>query len=161
VREPVRLEDVVREAVDTARAVEPERRIDAELTAAPVVGDHDRLRQLVDNLLGNARVHTPRGAPVRVRLASANGHAVVEVEDSGPGLQADEAERVFERFYRADESRSRVSGGVGLGLAIVAAVAAAHGGTVAARSEPGEGATFAVTLPLDSQRTHSRRSERP
>jgi two-component system OmpR family sensor kinase len=160
-REPVRLDHVVREAVDTARAVDPGRRIDAELTAAPVVGDHDRLRQLVDNLLGNARMHTPRGAPIRVRLATDNGHAVVEVEDSGPGLQDGDAERVFERFYRADESRSRASGGVGLGLAIVAAVAAAHGGTVAASSRPGEGATFAVTLPLDSQRTHSRRSGRP
>jgi two-component system, OmpR family, sensor kinase len=155
-REPVRLDDVVREAVDTARAVDPERRIDAELAAAPVVGDHHRLRQLVDNLLGNARVHTPRDAPVRVRLSTDHGQAVVEVEDAGPGLRAGEAERVFERFYRADESRSRGSGGVGLGLAIVAAVAAAHGGAVAARSVPGEGATFAVTLPLaHSQETPS------
>ena len=160
-REPVRLDHVQPEAVDTARAVDPERPIAAELSAAPVVGDRDRLRQLVDNLLGNARVHTPPGAPVRVRLATDDGHALVEVEDSGLGLQDGDTNRVFERFYRADESRSRASGGVGLGLAIVAAVAEAHGGTVAASSKPGRGATFAVALPLDSQRTHSRPSERP
>ena len=155
-REPVELEDVVGEAVDTARAVEPERPIDASLTTAAVLGDHDRLRQIVDNLLGNARVHTPAGAPVQVRLSTENGHALIEVEDSGAGIPADEAERVFERFYRADESRSRESGGAGLGLAIVAAVAAAHGGTVVATSEPGEGTTFAVTLPLaHSQATPS------
>jgi signal transduction histidine kinase len=73
---------------------------------------------------------------------------VIEVEDRGPGLTAEHADRVFERFYRADESRSRASGGVGLGLSIVAAVAEAHGGTVEARSEPGKGATFSITLPL-------------
>ena len=79
-----------------------------------------------------------------------NGHAVIEVEDAGPGLDADDAERVFERFYRTDASRSRTSGGVGLGLSIVAAVARAHGGAVTATSEPGQGATFRITLPLEN-----------
>jgi two-component system, OmpR family, sensor kinase len=115
---------------------------------AAVLGDHERLRQIVDNLLGNARAHTPPGAPVRVRLSSDNGSALIEVEDSGPGLGADEADRVCERFYRSDSSRSRESGGAGLGLSIVAAVARAHGGDVAATSEPGRGATFRITLPL-------------
>jgi two-component system OmpR family sensor kinase len=77
---------------------------------------------------------------------------VIEVEDTGPGLAADEAERVFERFYRSDESRSRASGGVGLGLSIVAAVAEAHGGTVEAECEPGAGARFRIVLPLHDQR---------
>ena len=73
---------------------------------------------------------------------------MIEVTDSGPGLDADELGRVFERFYRADASRSRASGGVGLGLSIVSAVARAHGGNVSARSEDGKGATFRIELPL-------------
>jgi two-component system, OmpR family, sensor kinase len=102
----------------------------------------------VDNLLSNARAHTPPGAPVQVRVRSDNGSALIEVEDSGPGLAGEEAERVFERFYRSDASRSRESGGVGLGLSIVAAVARAHGGSAAAVSSPGSGAIFRVSLPL-------------
>ena len=73
---------------------------------------------------------------------------VIEVRDSGPGMKPEDVERVFERFYRADASRSRRSGGVGLGLSIVSAVAEAHGGTASASSEPGGGTTFRVTLPL-------------
>jgi two-component system, OmpR family, sensor kinase len=83
-----------------------------------------------------------------VRVSTSNGSALVTVADSGPGLADGDAERVFERFYRADESRSRASGGVGLGLAIVAAIAAAHGGVAAATSAPGQGASFTVTVPL-------------
>jgi two-component system, OmpR family, sensor kinase len=147
-QEQVELEEVVREAVETARTVEPDRPIELEAAHATVVGDRERLRQIVDNLLANTREHTPAGTPVHVRLATSNGRAVVEVEDSGPGLSPKDEERIFERFYRADESRSRASGGVGLGLAIVAAVAEAHCGSVTARSEPARGAAFAITLPL-------------
>ena len=147
-REPVDLERVVAEAVETARTVEPDREIALDAHPAAVVGDRDRLRQVVDNLLGNVRRHTPAGTPVRVRVGSENGHAVVEVADSGPGLEPGDAERVFERFFRADRSRARASGGVGLGLSIVAAVAEAHRGSVSARSEPGGGAAFRVELPL-------------
>lgn len=155
-REPVQLERVVEEAVETARTVDPDRPISLELTPARIAGDRARLRQIFDNLLSNVRAHTPAGAPAEVRLSTSNGTAVVAVADSGPGFGDGDAERVFRRFYRADESRSRASGGVGLGLAIVAAVAEAHGGTVAATSEPGEGATFTVSLPLaDSQATPS------
>jgi two-component system OmpR family sensor kinase len=113
-----------------------------------VLGDRNRLRQIVDNLLSNVRAHTPPGAPVRVRVGPLNGHAVVEIDDSGPGFSADVGERVFERFYRADRSRSRATGGIGLGLSIVAAVAQAHGGRVSAESESGAGATFRIELPL-------------
>jgi two-component system, OmpR family, sensor kinase len=146
-REPVELDQVVEEAVETALAVEPERPIELQRARARMVGDRERLRQIVDNLLGNVRAHTPAGSPVRVRVGSENGTAVVEVEDSGPGLTPGETERVFERFYRADRSRSRASGGAGLGLSIVSAVVDALGGSVAARSEPGSGANFRITLP--------------
>jgi two-component system OmpR family sensor kinase len=146
-RERVELEQVVAEAVETALAVEPDRPLTFDAAAATVIGDRNRLRQIVDNLLANVRAHTPAGAPVHVRLRSAAGEAVIDVEDSGPGLADGEAQRVFERFYRADASRARASGGVGLGLSIVAAVAEAHGGRVAADSRR-DGATFTIALPL-------------
>jgi two-component system, OmpR family, sensor kinase len=147
-RQPVQLDALVAEAVDTARTVEPGRKI--ELTTEPVVvaGDRDSLRRIVDNLLANVRAHTPPDAPASVIVGRENGRAVVEVADSGPGLDEDDAARVFERFYRADPSRARASGGTGLGLSIVAAVVEAHGGSAEARSEPGLGARFRIELPL-------------
>jgi two-component system OmpR family sensor kinase len=151
-RDPVQLEQVVGEAVETALTVDPDRPIALDSTNVRVVGDRDRLRQIVDNLLGNVRAHTPARAPVRVRVGRLNGSAFIEVDDSGPGLSAEQSERVFERFYRADPSRSRGTGGVGMGLSIVAAVAQAHGGTATAASPPGRGASFRITLPAaDSQ----------
>jgi two-component system, OmpR family, sensor kinase len=150
-RKPVELDEVVGEAVDTALTVDPDRSIELALEPARVLGDRDRLRQIVDNLLSNVRAHTPPAAPVRVSVGTANGEASIEVADAGPGLSPEEADRVFERFYRADASRSRASGGIGLGLSIVAAVAEAHGGRVSAESEPGRGSTFRITLPLLSQ----------
>ena len=149
-REPVELDEVVGEAVDTALTVEPERPISLDAERAVVLGDRDRLRQIVDNLLANAREHTPPEMPVHVSVTTLDGAARIEVEDAGPGMEPEEAERVFERFYRADQSRSRANGGVGLGLSIVAAVAEAHGGEVSAHSEPGKGSTFRITLPLAS-----------
>ena len=157
-KEPVRLDLVVSEAVETAHAVDPKREIGLEAEDVVVLGDHDRLRQIVDNLLANVRAHTPADTPVRVLVGRQNGSAVIEVTDQGPGMSAEEIGRVFERFYRADLTRSRSSGGVGLGLSIVSAVAAAHGGTVEAHSVPGGGATFRILLPLEqreSQGIHS------
>ena len=147
-QEPVRLDELVGEAIDTAHAVEPERSIDASLAPALVIGDRERLRQVVDNLLANVRAHTPAGAPVHVSVAQQNGHAAIVVTDEGPGLEADQAEHVFERFYRTDASRARSSGGVGLGLSIVAAVAEAHGGRATVESAPGAGASFRIELPV-------------
>src|SRR5216684_4589527 len=129
-RHPVELADVVAEAVETAHMVEPERPIGLELESAVVLGDRDRLRQVVDNLLANVRAHTPPGTPAHVTLSRSNGSAAVVVADSGPGMSADQVAHVFERFYRTDASRTRASGGVGLGLSIVSAVAEAHGGSV-------------------------------
>jgi two-component system OmpR family sensor kinase len=147
-RHPVELADVVAEAVETAHTVEPKRPIEVELESAVVLGDRDRLRQIVDNLLANVRAHTPPGTPAHVTLSRSNGSAAVVVADAGPGMSADQVAHVFERFYRTDASRTRASGGVGLGLSIVSAVAEAHGGSVSAASQPGEGASFRIELPL-------------
>jgi len=113
-----------------------------------VLGDRARLRRVLDNLLGNVRSHTPAGTPAHVRVSAVNGSAVIEVADEGPGLPAGEVDNVFRRFYRADASRSRDTGGVGLGLSIVAAIAQAHDGTVSASVGPAGGAVFRITLPL-------------
>jgi two-component system OmpR family sensor kinase len=146
--EPVALDEVVGEALETARTLEPDRPVRVELEPAVVAGDRDRLRQVVDNLLSNVRSHTPPGTAVTVGLARNNGTAVLTVADSGPGMGDEQLAHVFERFYRADPSRARASGGAGLGLAIVAAVVDAHGGEVDAESTPGEGTSFRVRLPL-------------
>ena len=147
---PVELIGLARDAVTDAQVRDPGRLIDLDSGAGAiqVVGDRDRLRQVLDNLLDNALVHTPDATPVHVRLAAGEaGQVTVEVRDEGPGLTPDQAARVFERFYRADPSRSRSNGGSGLGLSIVEAVVSAHGGTVRCASAPGEGATFTITLP--------------
>ena len=147
-REPVELDEVVGEAVETAQAVDPDRAIELHAEPATVLGDRVRLRQIVDNLLANVRAHTPPGTPASVSVTRRNGSAEIAVTDAGPGLDEEHLEHLFERFYRADPSRARASGGVGLGLAIVAAVAEAHGGTASASSRPGEGTTVAIALPL-------------
>jgi two-component system, OmpR family, sensor kinase len=146
--EPVDLAELAGEAVDAARVVEPDRPIDIAVESATVAGDRDRLRQVLDNLLANARAHTPPGTPVSVELRRVDGAALLSVADHGAGLTEEQASRVFERFYRVDSSRTRASGGAGLGLSIVAAITEAHGGTAAVLPTPGGGATFVVTLPL-------------
>ncbi|MGN9785666.1 ATP-binding protein [Nonomuraea sp. ZG12] len=115
--------------------------------SAPVLGDEARLRQVVSNLVGNAVTHTPAGTPVRIGVGTVGAEAVLVIEDSGPGLSAEEAARAFDRFYRADTSRARTTGGAGLGLAIVRSIVAAHGGRVEIRSTPGRGAAFQILLP--------------
>jgi two-component system OmpR family sensor kinase len=151
---PVDLLQIAGDAVHDARAVAPERRIELELLpsdAPPIVpGDEARLRQVAANLVSNAVTHTPASATVRVRVGTVEGAVVLEVADDGPGLAPEDAARVFERFYRADPSRTRSSGGTGLGLSIVAALVAAHGGTVEVDTEPGRGATFRVRLPVSA-----------
>jgi len=152
-REPVALDEVVHEAVETARTLDPDRPLELELEPAAVIGDRERLRQIVDNLLANVREHTAPLTPVRVSIERVNGSARVTVADRGAGMTAEQATHVFERFYRTDASRTRASGGVGLGLSIVAAVAEAHGGSVAVDSAAGQGASFHIDLPLAA---HSR-----
>ncbi len=163
-RTPVDLRVVAGDAVSAARVIAPDRRITLDLGGVTgpvtVLGDESRLRQVVGNLMTNAVTHTPAGTPVVLRLARAGTEVVIEVSDTGPGLSPEQAERVFERFYRADAARTRrapavpgttgtpeASSGTGLGLAIVAALVAAHAGTVEVVTGPGQGATFAVRLP--------------
>jgi len=150
-RQPVDLARVAADAVADARAVEPERSIaldSGDPGASVVLGDELRLRQVAANLLANARQHTPPDAAVRVGVRGEPGSVVLEVADDGPGLSAEEAAKVFERFYRADPSRNRNLGGSGLGLSIVAAVAESHGGRARVESVAGHGARFWVELPL-------------
>jgi len=152
---PVDLAELAGDAVHDARAVSPDRPLDLvldpSLTEVPVVlGDEARLRQVIGNLVTNAVTHTPPGTPVTVRIsepADDPDTVCVAVADQGQGMAPADAERVFERFYRADTSRTRAAGGSGLGLSIVASLVAAHGGRVELTTAPGQGATFTVRLP--------------
>ena len=146
---PVELVSLASDAVRTASAVGPEWPV-RFWAARPVevMGDKDRLRQVLDNLLANVRAHTPPGTTATVRVDQVGDQARVDVHDSGPGVPDEDARRVFERFYRADPARSRTRGGSGLGLSIVAAIVAAHGGTVSAASTPGEGLVVTVLIPV-------------
>ena len=144
----VRVDELARDAVSDAAAADPSRcfRIEAP-TPVVVQADRARLSQVLVNLVTNARVHTRRETPVTVRVTHEGSSALIEVIDEGPGLTPEVAAHVFDRFYRADPARARHSGGAGLGLSIVQAVVAAHGGTAGVHSVPGDGATFWVRLP--------------
>jgi two-component system OmpR family sensor kinase len=148
-RKPVRLAQLADEAVRDARAVEPDRPIDLAVEPVVVEGDEGQLRQVVGNLLTNARTHTPAGTPVHVTVAldGTAGRARLEVADDGPGMAPEVAAKVFDHFFRADASRARAAGGTGLGLAIVQGIADAHGGTASVASEVGRGSRFTVELP--------------
>jgi len=147
-REPVDISGVLAEAIADARATEPDRPIEAAVADGVVVdGDADRLRQVIANLLTNVRVHTPPDAAVEVGLSAREGRVELRVADHGPGIDPDHAERIFDRFYRADGGRPRDRGGSGLGLAIVASIVAAHDGEVHFEHTVGGGATFVVRLP--------------
>jgi two-component system OmpR family sensor kinase len=153
---PVELPVLAMDAVQAAKAIAPDRTIELDIRDSGddliAYGDDARLRQVIGNLMTNALVHTPPEASVTLRLLAESGHrAVIEIADTGPGLSEAQMEHVFERFYRADEARTRrtdrAATGTGLGLAIVAAIVRAHNGSVEVVSEPGAGATFRVTLP--------------
>jgi two-component system OmpR family sensor kinase len=148
-KEAVDLRDIAKDAVADARVVAPQREISLNANGPVVVtGDDTRLRQVMGNLMRNALVHTPQQTPIEVAVATDDGLGRMSVADHGPGLAEGDVGRIFEPFYRADPSRSRDSGGAGLGLSIVSAVVAAHGGHVKVRPTDGGGATFEVELPL-------------
>jgi heavy metal sensor kinase len=113
-----------------------------------VEGDRSRLKQIVVNLLDNAIKYTPAKGAIQLRVASANGHAILEVADNGPGIPPDALPHVFERFYRVDQARSTNSESAGLGLSIVKSICLAHGAEVEAESTFGKGSRFRVKLPL-------------
>jgi two-component system OmpR family sensor kinase len=178
---PVDMLTLAADAVHDARVVAPDRSINLTVGAGAallVLGDEVRLRQVIGNLMSNALNHTPDGTPIEVRVRSGNldewrvaaaaagmrsapsdhdvqvSPAVVfEVADQGAGLTPEQAQHVFERFYRGDQARTR-PGGTGLGLAIVASLVAAHGGHVWVESTPGQGATFRIAIPLAPEARH-------
>jgi two-component system OmpR family sensor kinase len=145
---PVDLGAVAGDAVEAARTIEPDRPLALNVEGSiEVMGDKDRLRQVIDNLLTNVRTHTPAGAGATVSVRLAGERALIEVVDSGPGIDPEDAERIFERFFRSDPSRSRDRGGSGLGLSIVGAITTAHGGIASASNRFGAGAVFTIDLP--------------
>lgn len=137
--------------------------LETRLPSEPLVAraDREHVRQVVDNLLGNALNYTPAGGRVRLELREQDGGALIEVTDTGIGIAPGDQARIFERFYRVDKGRSRELGGTGLGLAIVKHVAAAHGGRASVESAVGSGSTFRVWLPCRGpQGAGARRPER-
>jgi two-component system OmpR family sensor kinase len=153
-RKPIDLKTIAGDAADDARAVAPQRQITVNAPVPVVVeGDDTRLRQVLGNLVRNALVHTPQQTAVEISVTTEDSVGRMSVADHGPGLRPEEMERIFEPFYRADPSRSRDSGGAGLGLSIVSAVVSAHGGQVKVKETSGGGVTFEVELPLASLST--------
>jgi two-component system OmpR family sensor kinase len=145
----VDLSALVKDSVEDARARDRQRSLDTKIEEGIVVmGDDDRLLEAIGNLIENAFVHTPPGSPVFIELQREGMDAVVTVADSGQGLSEEALTHAFDRFWRGDPSRARLSGGAGLGLAIVAAVARAHGGSVSAVNRAEGGACFTLRLPF-------------
>ncbi|MGH9158064.1 MAG: sensor histidine kinase [Acidimicrobiales bacterium] len=149
-KEAVDLGELVEDAVDAARVTHPERLIEVDLPdrPTPVLGDRNRLRQVLDNLLSNVREHTPPETRTAVKVSSTGTHLHVEITDNGPGIPAELSTHVFERFWQADPT-GRSPSGTGLGLAIVAELVAAHNGSVDLTSQPGQGTTIEVRLPVN------------
>jgi len=146
-KEPVDLNTLITEVVASARAAGPYHPIEIKLEASEifVLGDSQRIHQVIANLLANARTHTPNGTEISITAMQEASETTIAVSDKGPGLSKADQDRIFERFYRADPSRVRNSGeGSGLGLSIVDAVMKAHGGYVSVKSEVGRGATFTL-----------------
>ena len=144
----VDLSVLARDAVDDARATDPDRDIELHAQPVAVTGDADQLRQVFANLLRNALVHTPSGTPIEVSVLRENGAVKLQVRDHGPGLPTDDSDALFERFWRAEGGRERGKDGAGLGLAIVAGIVDGHAGSVSAANAPGGGAAFEVRLPI-------------
>jgi two-component system OmpR family sensor kinase len=151
-RLPVNLNEVVGGAVASARVAGPDHPIEVRLNGdeSYVLGDQNRIHQVVANLLENARSHTPPGTRIVVEVIERESTTEVSVSDNGPGLEKEEQSKIFERFYRADSSRARSvkTEGSGLGLSIVKAIMQAHAGDVRVESEPGKGARFILSFPL-------------
>ena len=146
---PVDVSHIIEEAVASASAAGPDHVITVEIPKESfVLGDSDRIYQVIANLLANARVHTPPGTAIHVLAREEDDGVYISISDNGPGLSEEDQKRIFERFFRADPSRARTSQeGSGLGLSIVDSVMQAHGGKVGVTSKPGQGATFTLFFP--------------
>jgi signal transduction histidine kinase len=149
-REPLSLRDLVAQAASAAEPTAHDRKIDLTVTcpdSGDVVGDEQRLAQVIDNLLSNALKFTPPGGSVAVTVETKPDTVLVEVADTGFGISDEEQQRLFTRFFRTDTAMKRAIQGTGLGLSIVKAIVEGHGGTISVQSAEGEGATFRVALP--------------
>jgi signal transduction histidine kinase len=155
-RAPVRLDQLVAEVVAAVRRQVPAHVYQLQI-AEPlvVIGDDERLTQLLRNLLENAGKYTPPGSTVEVSLRRSGSLAQLVVADSGPGIAPAHLPHLWDRYYRVDKVRSRESGGTGLGLPIVKYIAEAHGGQVDVVSKAGAGTTFTVELPLAAESAES------
>lgn len=151
-RSPNALSEVVRQAAENLGRLFEERELNLKLDLAddlPLADiDEQRIAQVLTNLISNAIKFSPPGAPIEVTVAREGAHAVVRVRDHGEGIQREDLPRLFKKFSQLDSRSTRKVGGTGLGLAICKGLVEAHGGTIWAESEPGEGSTFAFTLPL-------------
>lgn len=151
---PVDLRRVATLAVESLEHVASERGVAVALSGeAPVIlGDRDRLQQVIANLIDNATRMSPAGGRVDVRLSEEGGRSVVVVSDQGPGIPTEDLPRLFDRFFRSEMARTRTTGGAGLGLAIVKAIVDGHGGEIEARNLPGSGAQFIMRFPVSELR---------
>src|SRR5262249_4353888 len=144
---------LARSTVDQMHLLAEEKHIDLNCNGAERVdvdADPARLKQVVVNLLDNAIKYTPAKGRVSVSVTKQDSRAVLEVADNGIGISADDLPHIFDRFYRADKTRSRQMGGTGLGLSIVRSICIAHNGKVSVTSSEGQGSVFHVELPLAS-----------
>lgn len=147
-RRPVELAALVQGIAADVRAVEPDRPLEVSVpTTLTITGSEEQLTRVVENLVGNARKHTPTGTPIRISLLDTGDEVCLAVEDDGPGMSSEERVRAFDRFWRADRSRARAEGSSGLGLAIVHAIVIGHRGTIEVTEAASGGTRFEVMLP--------------
>lgn len=150
--EPVNLDDIARKSLEdlSPAAIEKQITVKLSVTEEPLVitGNRDALEQAVSNLLDNAIKYTPEEGHIWIRLGTKNHEAIIEIQDTGIGIEPKDQERIFERFYRVDKARSRELGGTGLGLSIVRHIVMSHGGRLSVTSVPGNSSTFKLIFPL-------------
>jgi two-component system sensor histidine kinase ResE len=150
-KQPILLRDIVKRAIESVRVKLEEKGIDLKVDSgedALLDVDPDRVHQVFQNLIDNAVIHVEEGGHIRITTELEDGYVRVSVSDDGEGIPEKDLPHIFNRFYRVDSSRSRSSGGTGLGLTIAKELVEAHGGEIEVSSERGQGATFSFTLPL-------------
>jgi heavy metal sensor kinase len=154
-RQSIPLQPLLQELIDELMLLAQDREITLRLDAEPalsVFANREQLQRVFFNLLDNALRHTSPGGTIAVRLRSDRDSTIIDVSDTGEGVDSGHLPHIFERFYRVDSARSRESGGVGLGLAIVKEIVEAHNGDITLRSELGKGTTFTIRLPSTNDR---------